>query len=352
MSASVPAFVLTLSALCGSAAALGGPANVRLTSYNMDLVLRWDPPEGAAGGATGDLVYTTRLGDSPPPHRVGCVNTSSLHCDFTRLGIFVSEYGKYEGSVHALSGAERSDWVASAQIALDLDTVIGPPNVTLYSSGASIEVGVRNPAFSISELKEVYGSVTYNITYWQDGQRDKARSFGVQQNRVVLSDLDVWTKYCVQVQVETWNPTPSEPSRTVCETTGDRERAPWVAAVVAFIVLAVAASLVAVAVVYRKRISHFLCPKDTLPQHLKQYLLAPPDSSTRLVGWNSQPPEEIYHQVSVTADRRLVEEGRPLEAAAACNRSQQPDVTGGGAIVVEEKTSDEEEPECSLQGLQ
>lgn len=33
---------------------LGTPTNVRLTSYNMDLVLRWDPPvEGASG-----LVYT------------------------------------------------------------------------------------------------------------------------------------------------------------------------------------------------------------------------------------------------------------------------------------------------------
>lgn len=32
----------------------GTPRNVRLTSYNMDLVLRWDPAEGAAGSP----VYT------------------------------------------------------------------------------------------------------------------------------------------------------------------------------------------------------------------------------------------------------------------------------------------------------
>lgn len=34
---------------------LSGPTNVSLTSYNMDLVLRWDPPEGAPSG----LLYTT-----------------------------------------------------------------------------------------------------------------------------------------------------------------------------------------------------------------------------------------------------------------------------------------------------
>lgn len=33
---------------------LGTPTNVRLTSYNMDLVLRWDPPVEDASG----LVYT------------------------------------------------------------------------------------------------------------------------------------------------------------------------------------------------------------------------------------------------------------------------------------------------------
>lgn len=33
---------------------LGTPTNVRLTSYNMDLVLRWDPPVDGASG----LVYT------------------------------------------------------------------------------------------------------------------------------------------------------------------------------------------------------------------------------------------------------------------------------------------------------
>ncbi|XP_068185373.1 interleukin-10 receptor subunit beta-like [Antennarius striatus] len=332
MSACVPAFILTLFALCGSAGAsvaLGGPTNVRMNSYNMDLVLRWDPPEGPNSSM---VVYTTRLG-----HKEGCVNTSSLQCDFTRLKVFYSEFGNYTGRVRVLRGGQRSDWVESNPVALDQDTIIGPPNVTLFASGASIEVSIKDPAFSVSTLRDVYGSVTYNVTYWEDSQRDKARRISnTQQDRLVLSDLEVWTRYCFQVQIKTRNPKPSVPSRTVCETTGDRERAPWVAAVVAFLVLAAAASLVTVAVVNRKRITHFLCPKDTLPQHLKQYLLEPPDTSRSLITWNPQPADVIYHQVSVTTDSSPVEEGRPLEAAES-NCSQQPDVT------VKERDGEEKE---------
>lgn len=45
---------------------------------------------------------------------------------------------------------------------------------------------------------------------------------------------------------------------------------PWVAAVVTFLVIAVAAAALVLAVVYRKRISNFLCPKDLLPQRFKE----------------------------------------------------------------------------------
>lgn len=42
------------------------------------------------------------------------------------------------------------------------------------------------------------------------------------------------------------------------------------AAVVTFVVMAVAVTVVVVTVVYWKKISVFLCPKDTLPQHFKE----------------------------------------------------------------------------------
>ncbi|XP_041806554.1 interleukin-10 receptor subunit beta-like [Chelmon rostratus] len=327
MSARVCALILTLSALCGSTAASGvlsSPTNVRLTSYNMNLVLRWDPPEGAAGG----LVYTTEYKTPVTSYRVGCVNTSHLECDFTRLNISIIEYGIYTGRVQAQVGAKRSGWVESRHITLDKDTIIGSPNVSLFSNGATIDVSIKDPVFVVSELRNVYIFATYNITYWKDGQVEKAKSISnKQQSRVVLSELELWTKYCVQVQINTErNSKPSEPSKIVCESTTSREEAPWVAAIVTFVIMAVAVALVVLAVVYRESISHFLCPKDALPQHFKEYLQAPPTSSTYLAMQYSRPPKEIYHQISIVA-----EEGRPLEAGGmSC--SKQPDVRAGGEL--------------------
>lgn len=44
----------------------------------------------------------------------------------------------------------------------------------------------------------------------------------IQQSRLVLDELEPWTKYCVQVQIHTeMNMKPSEVSRIVCESTSN-----------------------------------------------------------------------------------------------------------------------------------
>ncbi|KAK9538149.1 hypothetical protein VZT92_005702 [Zoarces viviparus] len=322
MSAAMCAFILTLSSALGPtvvSGVLGAPTHVRLTSYDMNLVLMWDPPEGPASS----IVYSTQFKSSVSLDfdKVGCVNISNLECDLSRLNT-IFQYAKYTGRVRAQSGTESSAWMESNPITLDKDTVISSPDVSLSSNGAAIEVSIKDPVFMISALREVYHSATYNITYWQHGQREKARSkSNIQQSRVVLNDLDPWTKYCVQVQIIITDRNPSKPSAAVCESTTSKAEAPWVAAVVTFGVVAMSVALVVVAVLYRKHISHFLCPKDALPQHFKEYLLAPPNSSMYLAMRNSHPPDEIYNQVSVIADGRTPEE--PLEAAG----SKQPDAT-------------------------
>ncbi|TDH07151.1 hypothetical protein EPR50_G00121810 [Perca flavescens] len=327
MSASISAFILTFSTLCGSrvvSGVLSPPKNVRLTSYNMDLVLRWDAPDQPASG----LLYTTEYNSSFISYK-GCVNISTLECDLTNPK-HIYEYGRYTGRVRAQLGTESSAWVESNQIALDKDTVIGSPNVSLFSNGATIEVSIKDPVFRISTLLDVYNLASYKITYWKHDQKEKAISINdMRQNRVVLPNLDPWTKYCVQVQLDTErnpNPNHSEPSATVCESTTIEEEAPWLAAVVTFVVMAMAVAVVVVAVVHRKRISHFLCPKDALPQHFKEYLLAPPNSSMYLDMRNSHPPKEIFDPVSIIADSSTLEEGLPLEAAGT-SCSKQPGTT-------------------------
>ncbi|XP_034429295.1 interleukin-10 receptor subunit beta-like [Hippoglossus hippoglossus] len=328
MSAIITAFLLTLSTLCQPTVVLGflnGPTNVNLTSYNMNLVLRWNPSKGAAN----NLVYRTEYKTSVTTYTTGCVNISTLECDFTRLiHPSITENGKYTGRVRAQLGSESSAWVESNHITLDKDTIIGSPNVSLLSNGAAIEVSIKDPVMVISTLRNVYNFATYEITYWKDSQKDKAKPISdIQQNRVVLNDLDPWTKYCVQVQIKILrNTNPSKLSRIVCESTTNEQEPPWVAAMLTFVFMAIAVALVVIVVVYRKSISHFLCPTDTLPQHFKEYLLAPPNSNIYLVMQNSHPPEEIYHKVRIIEDDRTVEERGPLVVEMTASNKQS-DVT-------------------------
>lgn len=51
--------------------------------------------------------------------------------------------------------------------------IIGPPSIALHSHEGNIEVSITDPEFSIKSLREVYGSPSYNITYWRDGEGEK-----------------------------------------------------------------------------------------------------------------------------------------------------------------------------------
>ncbi|XP_067458958.1 interleukin-10 receptor subunit beta-like [Thunnus thynnus] len=317
MSATICAFVLTLSTLCGSRVVSGflsPPKNVRLTSHNMNMVLKWEPPEGAAS----DVVYTVESINKFSSNIEVCSNISTTECDIGSH-IDINVYGKYESRVRAQSGAESSLWVKSNTIVPDKDTVIGSPSVSLFPNEGAIEVSITDPVFATSSLRDVYQSAVYTITYWKADEKKEVWNISdIQQNRVVLNDLDPQTKYCVQVQIQikiAQNSNPSKPSAPICENTTHEEGPQWVAAVVTFVFMVMAVTLVVVTVVYRKKISHFLCPKDTLPQHFKEYLLEPPKSSIYLAMRNSHPPEEIYHQVSIVTYGKTMEEGRPLEVA-------------------------------------
>ncbi|KAL3970374.1 histone deacetylase 7 [Sarotherodon galilaeus] len=319
MAASVCAFILALYALCGSAAGSGGlsaPTNVRLTSYNMDLVLRWDPPEGT----TDVLTYTAAYRSSSTGYKNVCTNTSALECDFTSS--LSTVYGSYTGRVRAYRGAENSSWVESNLMIMDKQTFIGPPSVTLHVTGTSLEVSIKDPVFKHSELREMYTLATYNITYWKSSPKEEVKTVsGMMQDRVVFSNLEPMSEYCVQVQIIANLETgPSNYSDVVCEHTGDVDAAPWVAAVVAFVVMAAVVALVVTLVVYWTRISKFLCPEVVLPPHFKESLL-PANPSIYPVS----PISEHCDQVSIIADHRTEEEE---EEEGGC--STQPDTSQEG----------------------
>ncbi|XP_023806799.1 interleukin-10 receptor subunit beta [Oryzias latipes] len=310
----VCALVLTFPAYSTAVSGvLNSPTNVQLTSTNMDLVLKWDPP----AGAPRDLVYTTELILRKPlmDSKPGCVNTSALQCDLTHL--VVSIYGRYTGRVKAQLGAQSSAWASSDDFLLDKQTSIGPPNVSLYSNGAKLEVSITDPVFVHSSLREIYYYATYNITYWKkDRMKELKHISGLQQNRVVLHSLDPSTEYCVQVQIiASTAQKPSTPSIVHCARTPSEKEPPWVAVVVALFILAGVLTLVVFVVRHWRSLSHFLCPKYAIPEHFKESLLAPPKSSLYLVMQTSQPVEEFSDQISVVMCSRTEEDGskKPAE---------------------------------------
>ncbi|XP_077472547.1 interleukin-10 receptor subunit beta-like [Stigmatopora argus] len=290
--------VMLLLTSSGTTGLINPPRNVRLNSTNMNLVLRWDSPEGA----TNDLLYTAECISSVRMCPMGCVNISTLECDFSSLSNYLSVYGRYKARVKAIQGPENSSWVESKPITLDSDTKIGPPNVQLISTGARIQIEIEDPEFAISNLKNVFGDLTYNITYWKEGQSEKGKHISnLRENQMLLKDLDSWTTYCVQVQIIAARNKFSQPSHPVCKR-NTSDVAAYVPALVTFLFVVTAVPLLVIAVVYRRRISNFFCPEDNLPE----YLLATPSSSLYRNMRNSDRPEEIYSSVNVIAEESPV----------------------------------------------
>lgn len=286
------------------ASQLLAPRNVQLTSYNMDLRLRWSPPLNV----TGEVLYSTQLWTSSQVEpREACVNTTALHCVLSdpSLPLHIIEFGQYKASVRAQCGKELSEWVTSKAISMDRDTVIGPPEVSLTANGADVEVIMKNPMFRVSTLPKVYSQHQYNISYWPQGRQDMAAHVLVQQNQAVLSDLEPHSDYCVQARVlvePARNQNPTEASEPVCVTTSNKPPAPWRAAVLTFFALLLAVALGVVVFVYHKQIYYFFYPKDSLPQHLPDC----PHSLSHLM-----PGEEVYHPLSVVPCQAIEESTIP-----------------------------------------
>ncbi|XP_041662418.1 interleukin-10 receptor subunit beta-like isoform X2 [Cheilinus undulatus] len=264
---------------------LSPPSSVRLSSFNMDMVLRWDPPVGAAG----ELNYTAQY----------------------------SSFGTYQGRVQSQRGDEVSEWTKSDNLTPDRDTIIGSPGLSLLANGRTMEVSISDPNFTMSSFRAVYGSPIYSIAYWKDGHKDDAKNkTGINQNPVVLDNLEPRTRYCVTVQIHPdMDRDPSRLSRTVCESTADGRESPWVEAVVLFVVIIIAMALVVLTIVYRKRIKKYLCPQISLSWNFE-----PLQDSTKSAIYRAMQEtltqKEVCHPVVVIAHYTAEdkEEEQPIQA--------------------------------------
>ncbi|KAG7463676.1 hypothetical protein MATL_G00179110 [Megalops atlanticus] len=290
--------------LCTTAAVLATvpePKNVTVTSVNFGVVLEWESPRDAPGNLTYSAEFWIYSSGFTPGYR----NINKTRCDFTK---YLTAFGLYKFRVRAELQEETSPWVETPEFSIDKHTHIGAPTVKLISKEGNIEMEIQDPDMRIRKLRDVYSKVSYNIRYWKEDEADEVSMLNDQpQNRVVLLQLEPWTRYCVQAQVYIPFPEKSgEFSKAMCETsTTDGKVKPWVTALVmlgSMVVVMGTVMVLFLAAWYGYTAVKFIYPSVKLPEHFKQYLIEPPHSYIFLAMQNSPQPEEQCHEVFIVSE--------------------------------------------------
>ncbi|XP_048723919.2 interleukin-10 receptor subunit beta isoform X3 [Caretta caretta] len=266
---------LALVAGCLLSSAFGivpEPKNVRINSFNLNSTLQWDPPTFHKENITYTVESISSL-----YNRNLCKNIVITECDFSSLSV----YGNYTLRVRAESENEESDWVNTIFKPLD-DTIIGPPDIKVKSESGSLHVDFTGPVVVQGSdkwpLKKYYGSWAYRVLYWKKSNSEEVVTTDTKYNSEILSGLDPWTIYCLQVQavIPEWNKT-GELSEEFCDRTTDNGVTPvWITVTVLLVsmlvvLVSVPACFFTSSYIYRQT-RYVFCPKYSLPQHLKEVI--------------------------------------------------------------------------------
>ncbi|XP_013048351.1 interleukin-10 receptor subunit beta [Anser cygnoides] len=271
------------------------PQNTRINSVNLQSILQWDPPRFH----NGNLSYTVQSKSVNLPKddfKNLRTNLSLTECDISSLSV----YGDYVLRVRAESEDKHSNWAVIKFKPMD-DTIIGPPDVKVKSESGSLHVDFTGPVAEREHdrwsLRQYYGSWHYRLLYWKKGSNTEVIHIDTKHNSEILSQLEPWTVYCIQVQavIPEWNKT-GELSQELCEQTTHNGVTPvWIivtlllGSMLAFIIL-VPVCFFCLLYLYRFT-KHVFCPSYVFPQHLKEFLSKPPSGSQ----FFSPLPQEEHH---------------------------------------------------------
>ncbi|XP_032629567.1 interleukin-10 receptor subunit beta [Chelonoidis abingdonii] len=277
--------------LCSAFGIVPEPKNVTINSVNLKSTLQWDPPTVHKENITYTVESISSL-----YNRNMCVNIVITECDFSSLPV----YGEYTLRVRAESENEKSGWVNIIFKPLD-DTIIGPPDVKVKSESGSLHVDFTGPV-AVQEshvwpLNKYYGSWVYRVLYWKKGNSEEVITTDTKYNSEILSGLDPWTIYCLQVQavIPEWNKT-GKLSEEFCDRTTDNGVTPvWIILTVLLVstlvvLVSVPACFFIFSYIYRQA-RYVFCPTYSFPQHLKEFLSKPSYSSQFL---SPHSPEEDH----------------------------------------------------------
>ncbi|NXM78624.1 I10R2 protein, partial [Serilophus lunatus] len=212
---------------------------------------------------------------------------------------------------------------------------VGPPAVKVTSEAGALHVDVSGPFAEQQQdkwpLSQIYGSWIYRILYWKKGSSaglasaSRVSHVDTKHNSEILSQLEPWTVYCVQVQalVPEWNKT-GQLSRELCEQTTHNGVTPvWMIVTIlvgSMLVVVISVPLCFFSQFYLYRLTkHVFFPSYSFPQHLKEFLSKPPTApqpfsalpqeedpsfdKLSVISEDSQNPrEETEHEASETPE--------------------------------------------------
>ncbi|NXC43109.1 I10R2 protein, partial [Penelope pileata] len=203
--------------------------------------------------------------------------------------------------------------------------IIGPPNVNVKSESGSLHVDFTGPVADRERdkwpLNQVYGWWNYRVLYWKKGSKTEVNHIDTKHNTEILSQLEPWTIYCIQVQavIPEWNKT-GELSQELCEQTTHNGVTPvWIIVTVFLgsmlaIIISVPVCFFSFFYLYRFT-KHVFCPSYIFPQHLKEFLSKPPSGSQLF----SPVPQEEHHfhdKLTVISEEPKNQSGEAEEEAS------------------------------------
>ncbi|KAF6384854.1 interleukin 10 receptor subunit beta [Rhinolophus ferrumequinum] len=278
------------------------PENVRMNSVNFRNILQWESPASPKGNLTFTAQHLSYRNFQDT-----CTSTALLECDFSNL----SKYGDHTLRVRAELADEYSDWVNITFCPVD-DTIIGPPGMQVEALANSLHIRFLAPKIAKEHetwtMRNIYNSWVYNVQYWKNGS-DEKHSVSTQYDFEVLRNLEPWTTYCVQVQgFLTDRNKPGEWSEPVCEQTiNDDSSLSWIVITVVLTASVCAACLLLLGCfallwyVYKKT-KYTFCPRNSLPQHLKEFLGHPHHSKLLFFSFPLSDESEVFDKLSVITE--------------------------------------------------
>ncbi|XP_068185370.1 interferon alpha/beta receptor 2-like isoform X2 [Antennarius striatus] len=191
---------------------LPAPANVTILSFNMEHTLSFTP---GADTPFGTLFAVEILGSRKSWRPVsGCSHLMvGQTCNLTQA--FKNPFRHYQARVQAFAPNQTSDWTLTGLFQPLIDTILGPPDVSVSGCGNCLVLQLRVPTSVVVEnLKDVHRELLIHVQRTRDGAQFRLSPHF--QEEILISYLQPGVEYCVTVAVKTLFNSNALPSRPHC----------------------------------------------------------------------------------------------------------------------------------------